>query len=229
MGTATTNSTGYWQVCKLVPGSYRVTETIKPGWMNSNPNQNVVLGCENKTNVNFRNTPLLCISGYKFNGCNGQPLAGWQIEVFNSSTGASMGTATTNATGYWQVCKLVPGNYRVTRPSSPAGEQQPQPDCGSWMRKQDRRELPEHAAACASAATSSMAAMASHWPAGRSRSSMPAPRALNGHCHDQCHRLLAGLRPGARQLLGQLRLSRAAGRTATPTRLWFWDAKTRPT
>ena len=147
MGTATTNATGYWQVCNLVPGSYRVTETIKPGWTNSNPSQNVVLGCENKTNVNFRNTPLLCISGYKFNGCNGQPLAGWQIEVFNSSTGASMGTATTNATGYWQVCNLVPGSYRVTETiKTRLDEQQPQPECGSWMRKQDQRELPEYAA-----------------------------------------------------------------------------------
>ena len=111
MGTATTNGTGYWQVCDLVPGNYWANETLKSGWQNANPNQIVVLLCVNKTDVNFRNTPKLCISGYKYNACTGLPLQGWEIKVFNASTKALMGTATTNGTGYWQVCDLVPGNY----------------------------------------------------------------------------------------------------------------------
>ncbi|MCX6676664.1 MAG: hypothetical protein NTU95_01800 [Methanothrix sp.] len=113
MGIATTDALGFWRVCGLVPGSYWANETLKAGWSNANPNQLVSLECVNKTGVNFRNTPRLCISGYKYNVCNGLPLSGWQIEVFNSSTSALMGTATTNSTGYWQVCGLVPGDYIV--------------------------------------------------------------------------------------------------------------------
>ena len=111
MGTATTNATGYWQVCKLVPGSYRVTETIKTGWMNSNPSQNVVLGCENKTNVNFRNTPLLCISGYKKDGCTNDGIEGWRIIINNSTFGDER---LTDFEGRYEFCSLVPGNYTLT-------------------------------------------------------------------------------------------------------------------
>ncbi|MCX6677933.1 MAG: hypothetical protein NTU95_08330, partial [Methanothrix sp.] len=111
MGTATTNALGFWEVCHLVPGNYWANETLKSGWLNANPNQLVALLCVNKTNVNFRNTPELCISGYKFNACTGQPLQGWEIKVFNATTKALMGTATTSALGYWEVCHLVPGNY----------------------------------------------------------------------------------------------------------------------
>ncbi|MCX6678553.1 MAG: hypothetical protein NTU95_11520, partial [Methanothrix sp.] len=111
IGTATTNGTGYWQVCGLVPGNYWANETLKAGWHNVNPSQSVVLECANKTNVNFRNTPELCISGYKYNACNGDPLQGWEIKVFNASTHSLEGTATTDALGFWQVCGLVPGNY----------------------------------------------------------------------------------------------------------------------
>ncbi|MCX6678554.1 MAG: hypothetical protein NTU95_11525 [Methanothrix sp.] len=111
MGTATTDALGYWEVCHLLPGNYWANETLKAGWQNANPNQLVALLCVNKTNVNFRNTPELCISGYKYNACNGQPLSGWEIKVFNASTKALMGTATTDALGFWQVCHLVPGSY----------------------------------------------------------------------------------------------------------------------
>ena len=112
MGENTTNDTGYWRVCGLVPGSYWVNETLKAGWQSANPNQSVVLGCQNLTGVNFRNTPTLCISGIKTNPC-GQPLSGWQITVFNKTTGNKMGENTTNTTGYWQVCGLDTGDYWI--------------------------------------------------------------------------------------------------------------------
>ena len=53
-----------------------------------------------------------CISGYKLNKSDGSGLGGWMIEVFNS-TGRKVGEDSTDSTGYWQVCGLVPGNYRV--------------------------------------------------------------------------------------------------------------------
>jgi hypothetical protein len=112
--TATTDSWGIWQVCGLTPGNYRVTEIVKPGWQSTNPTQNVVLGCSNSTGVNFWNTPLRCIRGCNYNTCTGLPISGWQIQVIDAATNNVKGTATTDATGIWQVCGLPPGNYRVT-------------------------------------------------------------------------------------------------------------------
>ena len=64
-GTATTNGTGYWQVCSLIPGDYWANETLKDGWQTTKANQSVTLGCDNRTGVNFYNAPELCISGYQ--------------------------------------------------------------------------------------------------------------------------------------------------------------------
>jgi hypothetical protein len=53
-----------------------------------------------------------CISGYKVNQSSGLGLANWTINVKNS-TDAIVATTTTDATGYWEVCGLAPGNYTV--------------------------------------------------------------------------------------------------------------------
>ncbi|MCX6679193.1 MAG: choice-of-anchor E domain-containing protein, partial [Methanothrix sp.] len=100
-GTATTNALGFWQVCGLVPGNYWANETVQDGWVTTIANQSVTLLCANQESVNFYNTPKLCISGYKYNACNGQPLYGWQINVYNASTGAFMGSDTTDERGAW--------------------------------------------------------------------------------------------------------------------------------
>ena len=55
---ATTNSSGFWAVCNLTPGSYWVNETTKSGWMNTTPaSQSLLLGYLNRT-VNFFNIPI---------------------------------------------------------------------------------------------------------------------------------------------------------------------------
>ncbi|MCX6678555.1 MAG: hypothetical protein NTU95_11530, partial [Methanothrix sp.] len=103
---------GFWGVWGLRPGKYQVCEVLQPGWTNVTPLcQNITLECFVGEPIYLRNIPPLCISGYKYNACNGQPLQGWEIKVFNASTKALMGTATTDALGFWQVCHLVPGNY----------------------------------------------------------------------------------------------------------------------
>ncbi len=51
-----------------------------------------------------------CLSGYKIDGCTGNPLAGWTITV-NNSTGSW--SDVTNATGYWEVCDLEDGSYTI--------------------------------------------------------------------------------------------------------------------
>ena len=123
VGQNVTANGGKWQVCGLVPGNYTVSEILQPNWKNVTAlNQNVTLGCENRTDVDFRNTPLMCISGRKVNDCTGAGISGWTITVRNS-TGGIVGTAVTAGTsgisgaprGFWQVCGLVPGNYSVTR------------------------------------------------------------------------------------------------------------------
>jgi hypothetical protein len=55
--STTTDASGKYQFCGLSPGSYTVRENVKTGWL-GNPTQNVVLGCNNRIGVDFRNTPL---------------------------------------------------------------------------------------------------------------------------------------------------------------------------
>jgi hypothetical protein len=54
----------------------------------------------------------LCIEGYKIDNCTGEGLAGWTINLKNS-TGAVIATTTTNDTGWYSFCGLAPGMYEV--------------------------------------------------------------------------------------------------------------------
>ena len=100
LGNDTTDSYGWWQVCGLPPGLYNATETVRNGWQSSEPSQLAVLGCSNNTSIDFYNTPLLCIGGYKYNACTGEPLRGWRIDVYNASTGAYIRNDTTDSYGW---------------------------------------------------------------------------------------------------------------------------------
>ena len=109
-----TEVSGEWAVCDLSPGKYRVCEDIQPGWTNVTPRcYNITLGCTEGDPINFTNVPLLCIGGYKYDGCTGDPLGGWRIDVYNASTGDFMGYDITDGYGWWQVCGLVPDSYNV--------------------------------------------------------------------------------------------------------------------
>jgi uncharacterized surface anchored protein len=119
--TTTTNATGFYQFCGLVPGDYNVSEVLQPGWEASTAPGQITLACDqNVTNQNFTNTKLLCISGYKLDTCNGG-LSGWQINL-TDSTGSLVDTTTTNATGFYQFCGLIPGDYNVTEVLQPGWE-----------------------------------------------------------------------------------------------------------
>ncbi|MDD4651609.1 MAG: hypothetical protein PHQ34_05200, partial [Methanothrix sp.] len=119
VGWTTSNATGHWQICSLAPGDYLVNETVKSGWHNEHSSQTVSLVCENKSTMNFNNDPQMCLSGYKLNSSDNVGLAGWTIEVYNKSTGQKVGWNITNATGFWRVCNLDPGNYRVVEVNQP--------------------------------------------------------------------------------------------------------------
>ena len=114
---------------------------------------------------------LPCISGYVYNECDGLPLSGWLIEVFNSA-GQKVGENITNAKGFWQVCGLVPGSYRVTE-TVQTGWQSSDPSRNVLLSCVNKTGINFYnTPLLASAATSSTRAMALVWAAGRSRSSI---------------------------------------------------------
>ena len=115
----TTGADGYWEICGLAPDEYVVAEVLEAGWKLLVPTEGnytfTLEGCD-KTGLNFTNVPrlqLACISGYKLSDRTGEGLAGWTINVYNSSTGELAGSAVTDSRGFWQVCNLTPGNYDI--------------------------------------------------------------------------------------------------------------------
>ncbi len=68
--------------------------------------------------VNVSSCPedKFCIDGHKLDNCTSQGLPDWTIRIINE-TSVEVGNATTNATGYYKICNLSPGNYTVCEDS----------------------------------------------------------------------------------------------------------------
>jgi uncharacterized surface anchored protein len=110
-GNDTTDSNGDYEICGLLPGDYTVCEDLVTGWMNVTPLcQDVTIGSANVT-VNFTNMKLLCISGYKLDDCTNAGLPGWTITLTN---GTYTVNKSTDDSGFYQFCDLLPGQYNVT-------------------------------------------------------------------------------------------------------------------
>ncbi len=64
------------------PGDHTVFEEAKDGWAavgaTSLP---VTLECDDSSDNDFTNTPLLCIEGTKLNDCTDEGIAGWEITL----------------------------------------------------------------------------------------------------------------------------------------------------
>jgi len=108
--TDTTDENGNYSFCELIPGNYTVAETVKAGWHNITASSvDVELECENET-VDFENEPYLCIKGYKLDASTDEGLEGWTITL-KDDQGTELDTTETNETGYYEFCRLTPGNY----------------------------------------------------------------------------------------------------------------------
>jgi hypothetical protein len=75
--------------------------------------QDVTVDCADETGINFWNTPMFCIDGYKYNNSTGLGLAGWTINLYESDGTTLIATTATDETGYYQFCDLVSGDYIV--------------------------------------------------------------------------------------------------------------------
>jgi len=146
MGSATTNGSGYYQFIVdadsgRLPGSWSMTEDIKPGWYQTKAPSavNVIEGSysagRNYGNNNFGNFRSGSLSGAKWNDVNANGLkdtgelglTGWTIRLFKN--GNWVATATTGAYGEYQFNNLGPGSYvleeepqagwRQTAPAAP--------------------------------------------------------------------------------------------------------------
>ncbi len=132
---ATTDSKGQWCTPKsLAPGSYTVTETMKPGWVSTTPGgsppQAVVAVAAGQVSLiafgNRKTAPpigKICVTKYNDLNVNGQygagepTMAGWQMSIRNGA-GAVVAQGITAANG--QVCfSLPPGAYQAFEVQQP--------------------------------------------------------------------------------------------------------------
>ncbi len=121
-----TDANGAYKFDHLFPGTYQIKELAKQGWTPTTPTELTVNIPGSSTNQNFGNrvvTPpgQASIWGIKFNDLNnngannGEPgLAGWTIQLRNSSTNTLVGTTITDASGWYNFTNLQPGGYVVS-------------------------------------------------------------------------------------------------------------------
>jgi hypothetical protein len=141
VGRVLTNESGQYAFANLSPGAYRVAEDLQEGWTRTWPLDSNGTHLFNLSEANpieserdFGNrippTPIPTlspgtgwISGYKFNDTNQDHtwnegengLYGWVIYVLEQQgdTWVQAGSATTDATGFYNITGLDEGTYRV--------------------------------------------------------------------------------------------------------------------
>jgi uncharacterized repeat protein (TIGR01451 family) len=130
-----------WTVGSLDPGQnytnttrYQVLLSDMPGplfnelWANGTDPCGTEVNASSIETVNITNPKkLLCINGYKHDGCTGVPLSGWKIKANNST---QEWNATTDGNGFWRFCRLEDNDtYSVCEVMQPGWTQTSSPVC----------------------------------------------------------------------------------------------------
>jgi hypothetical protein len=104
-GVFVTDGTGNYAFTGLAPGSYVLTPS-SPGYSFTPAQYTVAMGLADRTGFNFTSTATHRIAGR----ISGDVLEGVTVTL----SGPSTGTASTDASGYFEFGDLVDGNYTVT-------------------------------------------------------------------------------------------------------------------
>jgi len=120
-----TATDGTYSFVDVAPGSYTVTEAVRPGWTQSYPATTgtypvtLVSGVPGPTNLDFGNFRATGFSGMKFEDLNGngakdagEPgLSGWTIRLMKEGT--EVESQVTAADGTYSFTSISPGSYTV--------------------------------------------------------------------------------------------------------------------
>ena len=144
VATTTTDASGDYTFTKVGPGTFTVAETLKNGWIQTDPTSPntysvTTTSGSNQSGLLFGNFQLVTFAGEVFNDLNGsghldsgEPgLQGWTVNLINALTGATVATTTSNASGGYTFANLYPGEYTIeeviksgwyqTQPVNPPG------------------------------------------------------------------------------------------------------------
>ncbi len=108
-------------VLQLGPGDYKSSKRQKTaGAAVGATSLPVTLECDDSSDNDFTNTPLLCIEGSKLNDCTDEGIAGWEITL-KDDQGAVVGTTTTDANGAYSFCESHPATTQSSKRQKTAG------------------------------------------------------------------------------------------------------------
>ena len=131
--TTVTGAGGYYEFTSLLPGTYAVSETLQPGWAQTEPRasghihrcRTAVPAVGEQMSYDFGNCELVDLEGYKYldDDADGSVdasdtgLAGWTITLTGTTGLGSpiLMTTTTGAGGYYKFENLLPRYVRGRR------------------------------------------------------------------------------------------------------------------
>ncbi len=127
VSSTTTDTNGHYAFTNLYDHMYRVVEESRTNWQTLSPTNGIMdvnLGAGATATVNFINTRLGSISGYKYEDQNGtidtentdtNPVSNWSISLWRliGNTWTHQSDTTTGTSGQYSFTGLLPGNYQV--------------------------------------------------------------------------------------------------------------------
>ncbi len=136
--TATTDTNGNYKFERLLPGTYRLSETSRTGWIQTAPEEgsydirfDFAVPPREEKNRDFGNRlAAQSISGVKYNDINGngardpgEPgMSGWKINL-EPAAGGVIDVATTEADGSYSFTDVASGTYTIREIMKPGWEQ----------------------------------------------------------------------------------------------------------